>query len=278
MSIYTGIGGTAKATSKLYLGVNGKARQLSKIYLGVGGTAKLVYASGTPLGSLAVGTTVLAGIGDPAASYAYYIVVHQGNPNKSIYDASCNGTWLMRKLGYTTMYFANTAKNAYPSSLVHSDLQTHLTKYNSAFRSAAKQIKIPYTTTKGYSSSVVVHKGSDGLSAKMFLPSCAELGIVGRNGIESPDYVPPDEGTKLSYFASCPELGADPKRVCKYNGRAVEWWTRSMYAMNAKDVQNISSLGSLHASIRANETRLAIRPFVIMDPTACVDESMHIIG
>lgn len=278
MSIYPGIGGTAKATSKLYLGVDAKARQLSKIYLGVDNKARQLYASGTPLGSLAVGTKVLAGIGDPAASYANYIVVHQGNPNASIYDASCNGTWLMRENGYTRMYFANTANNAYPSSLVHSDLQTHLNKYNSAFRSAAKQIKIPYTTTKGYYQSVVVQKGSNGLSTKMFLPSCAELGIVGRNGIESPDYVVPDEGAKLSYFASCPEQGADPKRVCKYNGSAAGWWTRSMFAMNAKYVQNIGSTGGYHTSASANGSQLAMRPFVVMDPTACVDEKMHIIG
>jgi hypothetical protein len=40
-----------------------------------------------------------------------FLVVHQGNPNSSIYDASCDGTWLLMKNIYENHIKDNLKKN-----------------------------------------------------------------------------------------------------------------------------------------------------------------------
>ena len=52
----------------------------------------------TKLGSMSVGSTVKLKLGGTARDF---LVVHQGLPS-SMYDSSCNGTWLLLKDIYTT--------------------------------------------------------------------------------------------------------------------------------------------------------------------------------
>lgn len=46
------------------------------------------------LGAKAVGSTVKIKVNGTVKDF---IIVHQGIPDAGIYDASCNGTWLMMK-------------------------------------------------------------------------------------------------------------------------------------------------------------------------------------
>ena len=47
-----------------------------------------------------------------------YLVVNQGIPSaSSLYDASCDGTWLLRKDIYITQAFNNTNDNGYNVSV-----------------------------------------------------------------------------------------------------------------------------------------------------------------
>lgn len=48
----------------------------------------------TNLGSKAVGSIVKLKVGGTLTDF---IVVHQGRPSTSLYDASCDGTWLLMK-------------------------------------------------------------------------------------------------------------------------------------------------------------------------------------
>lgn len=276
MSIYTGVGSKARQVSKLYVGVGGKARQVTKAYVGVGGKARLIYNYGTPLSSLAVGTEVYAlqatdGTFTPVG--IPFVIVHQGNPDSSIYDASCNGTWLMQVDSYHAQKFNGNARNsAYAESTVHSFLNgSFLAEYNSDFQNSVKQVKIPYLTISGYYN-LNVQKGANGLSTKCFLPSAAELGFVGTN------YLTAGEGAKLAYFKNCAEDGADDRRVLRVNGKTTCWWTRSACSRIKGIVFSVLTNGNIAGSDYTNDRLFQLRPIVILNSSACVDEQYFIIG
>ena len=113
MSIYLGAGSTAHKMSKLYVGVGGQARQVQKVYVGINGQARLVYQSGSPIGSLAVGSIVKIKVNGSSRNF---IVVHQGKPS-SVYDDSCNGTWLLMKDIYESRQWDSSNTNDYAKSL-----------------------------------------------------------------------------------------------------------------------------------------------------------------
>lgn len=95
---YIGVSGVARKVKASYIGVNGVARKIKTGYVGVGGVARKFYPGGTGLSSVGVGGVVQvleSGMLQP------YVIVQIGNPNTGIYDASCNGIWLMRKEAVT---------------------------------------------------------------------------------------------------------------------------------------------------------------------------------
>ena len=49
---------------------------------------------GEPVGELAVGKSVWI---QESGRWVEFLVVHQGIPNASFYDTSCDGTWVLRK-------------------------------------------------------------------------------------------------------------------------------------------------------------------------------------
>ena len=93
------------------------------------------------LGSVEVGKTVtIASVGD-------FILVHQGNPDKTRYDASCNGTWLLLADAYEagdyTTYFGSS--NNYSMSTVAGKLVTDFdTLFTGAIAENILTVKIPY--------------------------------------------------------------------------------------------------------------------------------------
>lgn len=173
--------------------------------------------AGVELSSKAVGSIVKIKIGGTAREF---IIVHQGLPS-NLYDSSCNGTWLLMKDCYKKMLWnpSGSNNNDYADSSVANYLaNTFLSLVESGIRSQIKQVKIPYRAGRGDSS--YVSSGSSGLSVKVFLLSQREVG--GSSG----DYSVND-GTRLSYFASCGGNGAYAMRIAKYSGSSVDWWLRS---------------------------------------------------
>ena len=166
------------------------------------------------LGTKAVGSTVKLKVNGVAREF---IVVHQGTPS-SLYDASCNGTWLLMKDCYETRQWHSSDVNDYANSIVHSYLNsTFLNLMDTNIRNQIKQVKIPYRPGSGYGKTV--NSGAGGLSTKIFLLSGTEVGFVH-------EYFA-IEGAKLAYFQWCAEWGTDSKRIAKVNGSAVLWWLRS---------------------------------------------------
>ena len=173
-------------------------------------------ASRTPIGNVDVGDIIQLRENLVPVDY---IVVHQGLPG-SMYDASCDGTWLLRKDIAENRQW-DSSNNDYENSTIDSYLNTtFLNLFESNIRDAIKQVKIPYRKGAGYEKTV--SSGSSGLSTKIFLLSSTEVNLV--HG-----YEPTNEGACLSYFSGTAQNGADNKRVAKLNGSATFWWLRSPY-------------------------------------------------
>lgn len=245
---YIGIGGVARKVKKQYLGVGGVARTVKKGYLGVNGVARQCFAGGTPLSSLAVGTVVQVKESGTAVNY---IIVHQGLPS-SLYDASCNGTWLLRQsVSSQTLFgsrnpYADSALNSYCNSSIFSTFSTTL-------QSAIKQVKIPYTA--GLSSSTV-YTGANGLSVKVFSLSSYEI-INSGSGVD---------GTILSYFSN----GGSVRASVPYG--EYFYWTRSAVSSNSVYVYRIEAAeGVLNGSGRSEYVQ-GVRPAFILPGDFTVEE------
>lgn len=173
------------------------------------------------LSSKAIGSTIKLKVNGSAKDF---IVVHQGKPS-SVYDDSCNGTWLLMKDIYENRQWHSSNTNDYANSTIHSYLNsTFLNLFESNIKKAIKQVKLPYR--KGSGTSTTVTSGSNGLSAKIFLLSATETSF------NFSSYMPSGEGAELAYFKGCADNSADSKRVAYLNGSAAVWWLRSPGCVN----------------------------------------------
>ena len=215
------------------------------------------------LGTKAVGDIVKLKVNGTATEF---IIVHQGKPS-SIYDESCNGTWLLMKDIYEKRVWQSRNINKYESSDIHAYLNsTFLNLFDSNIRDAIKQVKIPYRKNGG--SDGTTQQGANGLPCKVFLLSAPEVHYEHRN-------VDSGEGAALSYFASCATNAADSKRVAVMNHYTTSWWTRSPRTNYTSYAWGITSNGDLfdgHAS-----DSYGIRPCIILPSDALVDDSGNVV-
>lgn len=214
--------------------------------------------------SLAVGSTVKLMEGGTAVEY---LVVNQGIPsNSSLYDASCDGTWLLRKDILELLAYNSSENNSYKASAIHSYINsTFFNLLGEMEQSVIKQVKIPYVNeTVGAG----IASGASGLSAKVFLLSGYEIGIGGA------DYLPRD-GAKLDYFDQI--AGADPKRIAYLNGSATNWWLRSPYTYRASttNVWYVADNGGCN-TIRSTY-QFGVRPALILSSNALFDEKTMLL-
>lgn len=213
----------------------------------------------TKLGSMSVGSTVKLKLGGTARDF---LVVHQGLPS-SMYDSSCNGTWLLLKDIYTTRAW-DSSNNDYKNSDIHSYLNgTFLNLFDNDIKNAIKQVKIPYQNGTGSGGSVA--SGANGLSCKIFLLSGYELGWTTSDN----SYFPRD-GAKLSYFSSGTSSSANNKRIANYNGSATFWWLRSPLTDGASYVWLVLSGG--YCGFWDYDSTCGVRPALVLDSSLSVSD------
>ena len=192
-----------------------------------------------------------------------WLVVHQGLPS-SIYDASCDGTWLLLKDIYEKLEWNVSNKNKLESSAIHSYLNGDFQNlFDSNIKGAIKQVKIPYRNNGG--SGGTDQSGANGLSAKIFLLSGYEVGFTTSDN----KYFPMD-GWKLDYFDA--SSGGDSKRIANFNGSATHWWLRSPYTNGTGKVWLVFSNGDFRTSTINNSH--GIRPAIILPSDMLVTDDM----
>ena len=190
-----------------------------------------------------------------------FIVVHQGKPS-SIYDASCDGTWLLMEDIYETRQWHSSNVNDYANSTIHSYLNsTFLNLIDANIRAQIKQAKIPYRPGSGTSQSV--NSGANGLSAKIFLLSDREVGYTQSNVNQ---YIVND-GAKLSYFQ---DGNGTTEKIAKLNGSATYWWLRSPDTSDSANAWRVRSNGL--AGYDSCTYAYGVRPALILPSTLLVSD------
>lgn len=216
----------------------------------------MAYAT---LSSKAIGSTIKLKVNGSAKDF---IVVHQGKPS-SVYDDSCNGTWLLIKDIYEKHQWHSSDANDYANSTIHDRLNsTFLNLFEPNIKRAIKQVKLPYR--KGNGSSETVTSGSNGLSAKIFLLSAAETSF-------SHAYMPSGEGTELAYFKGCADDSSDSKRVAYFGRSADFWWLRSPSCNGFSNyAMYVDSNGALGYYL--SPSSYGIRPAFVLPSTLLVSD------
>lgn len=210
------------------------------------------------LSSKAIGSTIKLKVNGSARNF---IVVHQGKPS-SVYDDSCNGTWLLMQDIYENRAWHSSNTNDYANSTIHSYLNsTFLNLFESNIKNAIKQVKLPYR--KGSGTSTTVTSGSNGLSAKIFLLSATETSF-------DFSYMPSGEGAELAYFKGCADNSSDSKRVAYLNGSATDWWLRSPLCGGSYFAPCVGSNGDWNGNFCSSS--YGIRPALILPSTLLVSD------
>ena len=218
-----------------------------------------VLSSAIQLGDSSVGDIVKLNVNGVAANF---IVVHQGNPDSSIYDSSCNGTWLLMEDVYEKGIW-DSSDNDYANSDIHSYLNnTFLNLFDSSIKNAIKQVKIPYIDGTGSGGSLAT--GTSGLSTKAFLLSYTEVGFSGSSYVSV-------EGAVLSYF----DGAANSKRIAKLDGTNSRWWIRSPY----KSSKIFGLYVDVDGNIRSSRITVSegVHPALVLPYTLIVDSDGNVI-
>ena len=223
--------------------------------------------TGILAGDLAVGSSVYLMENGVAVEY---LVVNQGIPSgSSLYDASCDGTWLLRKDIRETRTWHSSKVNSYSSSTINTYLNgTFFNLLGTIEQNVIKEVKIPVVKGNG---STTVQSGENGLSTKVFLPSAIEVGCV----YDSSKGIMTDGGC-LSYFSGISSYSNNTKRIFYMDGTATAWWLRSPNSTGSQKVHKMTTLGGIDNSNYPTGTS-GIIPALVLPSTALFDEATMLL-
>ena len=205
------------------------------------------------LGSVAVGEIVkLRENGTPQE----YIVVHQGKPG-SMYDSSCDGTWLLRNAIVEKKVWDGGFSNALPGADIFTIMSGYLKKYDTDIQNSIKTVKIPYCVGGGSST---VKSGTNGLECKVFPLSGYEVGYT--TALSYPSF--PEDGVKLSYFETGTVLSANQKRIGKLFDNPSRYFLRSQLLSSYRNgyVGTVESIGAFGEA--SSDSSEGIRPAMVL--------------
>lgn len=195
-----------------------------------------------------------------------YLVVNQGIPSdSSLYDSSCDGTWLLRKELKEARQWNSSAVSKYQDSTIHAYLNgDFFNLFGSIEQAAIKQAKIPYVDDSASDGPLV--SGANGLSTKAFLLSGNEVGFIHDILLD---------GVKLDYFNSGEDTAANNKRVGYLSGTEESWWLRSPNGDRTASWTVISNGSSSVALCYVKS--ICVRPALILPSTAVFDETTMLL-
>lgn len=255
--------------------VDGTAYSISGGKTLVGGTTYKIGlgGGGATVGNLAVGSSVYLNINETAPTAAVvpteFIVIHQGLPDANLYDASCNGTWLLMKNIYrVTNYIGNgTNYGASGTNTTHNwTLNTDiLGKFDANIQVAIKQVKIPYVNGTAYNSPIASKE--NGLPSKLFLLGGYEVGFTANTASDFPV-----DGACLDYFKGT--AATDARRIALYNSTATKWWLRSTRTSSYFWIVGAEGGHAQEIFIGSG----GIRPALILPKELAYDENFNVIA
>lgn len=184
-----------------------------------------------------------------------HIVVHIGNPIAALYDASCDGVWLLRKDVVGPGAWNSSGVNTLAESTIMSTMAGYVSNYSNDVQTAIKTVKIPYCIGNGSST---VNSGANGLECKVFPLSGREVGL----NSSAQDAV---DGAKLEYFLSGDYANSQQKRIAKLDGIDSDYWLRSPNMNGSATANYILSSGS-RGGIGVTSSK-GLRPAFIMPTT-----------
>lgn len=273
MAKYSAVNGVYRKVEKKYDPVDGVYRNVKAAYDPVDGVYRQYFSGGTPVGSLAVGDSVWLNVNGYLTEF---LVVHQGNPDPALYDASCDGTWLLSKNVLALKTWDEDwgdpnderdfrpADNYYGDSVMHNQWLDYefINSIDSNVQSYIKQVKIPYWNSVGSYGSLA--SGANGLRTKTFLLSFYEVGWTA-----STDSNIANDGACLDYFKGTAQT--DTRRIAYYNGAAIVWWLRSPGKRVDTAVAAVRQIGD-HLTYKCTNS-YGFRPAFILDSSTPITQS-----
>lgn len=270
---YLGVNGVSRKVKSLSFGVNGVARKVKSGYIGINGVARQFLQGGVLASTLSVGQSVYL---KESSTLIEYIIVNRGVPG-AMYDTSCDGMWLMRKDLYVSRVWSSTTDGLYANSSIHTYLNgTFYNRFDSAAKSAIKEVKIPYCTDV---SNHIAGTKSNGLTTKVFLPSYWEVG-----GYDTSDslcsYGMVKEGVCFDYFPKDSKYTNNrTARIANLNGTATRWWTRTPGASSQHPLFTVAANGNFDAYGTGATGKCGARPTLIIQRTSLFNpDTMVLIG
>ena len=256
-AIYRGVSGVARKVKQPSRGVSGVSRKVKNAWRGVSGVARGCFSGGAPLSSLAVGSSVYMNVN---GTRTQFLVVHQGVPS-SLYDSSCDGTWLMMNEIYASQKLQDgNGKYNYGTSFMHKWLNKEfLGMLDSSIQSIVKEVKIPHCYGTSQPTS-----GTSGLSAKVFLPSAIEVNYSTSTTVK--------DGACWSYFSGC----LAPKRIAYKGGVAYAWWSRTTNIYPSGGVYFATNGGGQEYGDLTSS--YGMRPSMVLPKETLVDASFNVLA
>lgn len=206
------------------------------------------FSSGIQIGTLQVGSVVKIGVN--GKSYDFLVVNHGIPSNSSLYDSSCDGTWLLMKDIYTKMLYNRSYTN-YADGPIPAYLDgDFFNLIDNAVNACIKTVSI--TCKQGFGT---VSK----LSCKIFILGAAELGSVGNDAAV--------DGAKLSYFEAGNGTLAMEKRIASYNGIKTHYWSRSPISGSGGQVAGVDTYGNIVTLDIGKNIQKGVRPAFTLPST-----------
>lgn len=207
----------------------------------IGGTGYDIKFA-TPIGELLAGTIVYMNVD---GSRTPYIVVHQGNPDTTVYDASCNGTWVLMKDIYSLTRWQTRQNSYYYSSdcLVRQLAQSFPSKLDTVIQNNLIPLKLLN----------IQYSWQDISGDKTFPLTSNDL-------------------SNMDYFSD----GVVSKRIAQYNGVATGYWLRDLDSYGA-NIKYVTASGAI--STRDDNSYLSgyqgqgFRPMYILNTASLVADS-----
>ena len=241
MAHKTLINGTSYDIKKGRTLIGGTDYDIKKGRTLIGGTGYDIKFA-TPIGELPTGTIVYMNVDGTRTPY---IVVHQGNPDTTVYGASCNGTWVLMRDIYSLTHWQVRQNQYYHSSdcLVRQLAQSFPSKLDAVIQNNLIPLKLLN----------IEYSWEDISGDKVFPLTSNDL-------------------SNMDYFSD----GAVSKRIAQYNGAATDYWLRDPDSYGAK-IKYVTKSGTISEfdenSFFGGYQGKGFRPMYILNTASLIADS-----